>query len=229
MQQKQVVERFVAERFPGASIAVVGGSTATAKRTKTSDIDLLLIGDDLFEEGQVSLAATYAYGGEVFEVFAYTPAAFDEWMRRDLTQFRPVLPTMLIEGVPVRGESAAAELRATWQPVIAAGPVVPADELRLRQYKVTDLLDDLRDAVDPLERQVVASALFEQTAELMLLSGGHWLAMGKHLPRRLRTLSTERADALAKPWLAGDFDAFGDAVQVELRAAGGRLQSGFVR
>jgi hypothetical protein len=63
----------------------------------------------------------------------------------------------------------------------------------------------------------------------MLLSEGHWVATGKWLPRRLRSLSPERADLLGNPLLAGDIARFAAQVEIELRQAGGRVQAGFVR
>lgn len=104
-----------------------------------------------------------------------------------------------------------------------------AHELELRRYGVTDLLDDLRDATDPLERHIIAFTVFERTAELMLLTEGSWIGSGKYLPRRLRALSEERAHLLAEPLLIGDLTVFADRAEDELRRAGGRVQEGFVR
>ncbi|GAB3600837.1 hypothetical protein [Microbacterium tumbae] len=228
MDYAAFTERFVAERFPRAEIAVLAGSTSREERTATSDIDLLLIGDDLFDDAS-SLAATYAFAGEIFEVFAYTRAGFTEWAERGIDDFRPVIVHMLVEGVPVRSSADLATLRRTWAERLAAGPTVSADELAFRRYQLTDVVDDLYDATDPLERQVLAATAFEKTAELVLLSEGRWIGAGKHLPRRLRALDRARADDLAAPLLAGRLEAFADVVERELERAGGRLQAGFVR
>lgn len=230
MEQTAVVERFLAATYPGASVALVAGSTARGSRTPTSDIDLLLLGDALFDDtDRRSEAATHAFDGEVFEVFAYTDAGFLEWAERGVGQHRPVIVHMLVEGVPVRDDGSLATRRERWRAVLDAGPTPATEELALRRYVITDVLDDLRDATDPLERQVLAGLLFERTAELMLLSSGRWIGAGKWLPRRLRDLDPERADRLAAPLLAGDLEAFADRVDDELHRAGGRLQSGFVR
>lgn len=111
MQQIDLAERFVASRFPAASVAIVAGSTASGTRTATSDIDLLLIGDDMLAANAASLAATFAFDGEILEVFAYTPSGFERWAQRGLDEYRPVLLDMLIEGIPFRGGSDLSELR----------------------------------------------------------------------------------------------------------------------
>jgi len=229
MDHSELVERFISTHFPAASIAVIAGSTSRGERTASSDIDLLLIGEDLFDDAGSSMAATYAFGGEIFEVFAYTGAGFEEWARRSIAQHRPVIVHMLVEGMPLRTDEEFAALRAGWSAILAAGPTVEAKELEFRRYVITDVLDDLRDAVDPLERQVLAATLFEKTAELMLLTEHRWIGTGKYLPRRLRALGDERLEELSAPLLGGDLSRFADAAERELARAGGRMQAGFTR
>lgn len=229
MDHLAVAERFVAAHFPGASIAVVAGSTGRGTRTASSDIDLLLVGDDTFDDDRQSLAAGFSFESQFLEVFAYTSAGFEEWASRGIAQHRPVIVHMLADGVALRGGDRLAALRSRWIPVLQRGPMPTAHEMDLRRYVITDLLDDLADAIDPLERRVIASLLFERTAELILLGAGRWVGAGKYLPRRLREFDAERADALAAPLLADDLVAFAAQVERELTAAGGRVQAGFVR
>ncbi|MGO2747067.1 nucleotidyltransferase domain-containing protein [Microbacterium sp.] len=229
MQYIELAERFIAAHYPKASTAVIGGSTSRGERTRTSDIDLLLIGDDLLPDGESGAALTLAFEDEIFEVFAYTPDGFDEWAQRSIAQHRPVIVHMLVEGIRVRGDEELDALRTKWAAVLDNGPTPDSHELEFRRYVITDVLDDLRDATDPLERQVIAATLFERTAELMLLTAGKWIATGKYLPRRLRELPADRVDALSVPYVRCDFDKMADAVERELRAAGGRVQAGFIR
>lgn len=229
MEYTELAERFVAAHFPKASIAVVGGSTSRGERTRTSDIDLLLIGPSVLADDQSGAALTREFEGEVFEVFAYTPAGFTEWAERSIAQHRPVIVHMLVEGTSVRAGDGFEALHAMWANRLEAGPSVNSHELDFRRYVITDVLDDLRDASDPLERTVLAATLFERTAELMLLTANHWIGTGKYLPRRLRALPSDRVDALADPYVRGDLERLADAVEHELLALGGRVQAGFVR
>lgn len=224
-----VAERFIAAHFPRAAIALVAGSAGRGERTASSDIDLLLLGDELFDGDAQSAASTHDFDGEVFEVFAYTHRGFEEWALRGIEQHRPVIVHMLLEGTTIRDDGRLTPLRAHWGPVIDAGPLLTDAESRFRRYVITDVLDDLHDATDPLERRVEASILFERTAELMLLDAGRWIASGKWLPRRLRALDDSRAERLSTPLLGGDLDLFATRVQEELERAGGRVQGGFVR
>ncbi|WP_217183570.1 nucleotidyltransferase domain-containing protein [Streptomyces sp. AC495_CC817] len=229
MDHTAVAERFIAERFPRATIAVIAGSTARGDRTATSDIDLLLIGEGLFDGSAQSEASTHAFGGEIFEVFAYTPEGFREWAERGIQGHRPVIVHMLVDGIAIREDDRLDELRAHWSAVLAEGPRLSTAEALHRRYVITDVLDDYRDATDALELRVLSSVLFERTAELMLLTAGRWIGAGKWLPRRLRALSADRAEALSGPFIAGDHAAFAERVEDELRRAGGRVQAGHVR
>jgi len=229
MEYIDLAEQFIAAHFPKASTAVIGGSTSRGERTATSDIDLLLIGDDLLGADQIGMATCLEFRGEIFEVFAYTPDGFQEWAERSIAQHRPVIVNMLVEGLAVRRGDDFDALRGTWAARLAAGPSVEAHEFSFRRYVITDVLDDLRDATDPLEQRVLASTLFERMSELMLLSAGKWVGTGKYLPRRLRELPAQRVNALAAPFLQGDIGGFSDAVESELDAVGGRVQAGFIR
>jgi len=230
MEHADLVQRFIDATYPRASIAIVAGSTARGERTRTSDIDLLLLGEELFEtESQTSEAATHEFDGEIIEVFAYTGEGFREWAERGIAQHRPVILHMLVEGTVIRDAGCSPALRAYWGAILDAGPTLDATESAFRRYVITDVLDDLRDATDPLEQHVLASVLFERIAELMLLTESRWIATGKWLPRRLRALSADRADALSAPLIAGDIFAFSERVEHELDRAGGRVQAGFTR
>jgi hypothetical protein len=230
VEHADITERFVAKSYPRASIAIIAGSTSRGERTLTSDVDLLLIGESLFEEpSQTSEAATYEFEGEIFEVFAYTPVGFAEWAQRSVDQRRPVIVQMLLEGIAIRHDVSLEQLREYWRTVLAAGPTLDTHESAFRRYVITDLIDDLRDATDPLEQWVVASLVFEKIAELILLRNHRWVAAGKWLPRRLRAFDQARADALSTPLLSGDFIAFAERADEELARAGGRVQAGFVR
>jgi predicted nucleotidyltransferase len=230
MEQQPVALRFVEKFFPAATVAVVAGSTARGTRTATSDIDLLLVGPaEMFGDDKDSVAATYEFEGEIIEVFAYTLEGFERWARAGVREHRPVIVDMLQAGVPVRSEAPYQHLRVRWEPIMRLGPAPDAHELDLLRYAVTDLLDDLADATDPLEARLIASALFEKTSVLLLLAHHRWIGTGKYLARRLREWDAGRAEKLSAPFIHSDWSLFMDAVVAELDQLGGRLQAGFTR
>ncbi|MGV3714354.1 nucleotidyltransferase domain-containing protein [Pseudolysinimonas sp.] len=230
MFELEVALRFVEAHFAHASLAVVGGSTAAGTRTQSSDIDILIIGPaTMFAENIDSLAAYIEHEGFGFEVFAYVPNAFEAWSAQGLADYVPVLQDLLLNGIVVRGEAQAAELRDHWRPIIERGPHVEQHAIDLRRYMATDLLDDLIDATDAFERRLLADALFSSLAEIMLLANGQWLGRGKWLSRRLFAWEFSRADALAEPLVASDYAGFIVAAEAELSRLGGRVKAGFIR
>ncbi len=240
MDHLALAERFITAHFPAATSVILAGSTARGERTPTNDLDLLVIGEDLFADvsrgtpgsggsAPRSHAGTYLFDGEVVEVFGYTPAGFEEWAQRGVDQYRPVILHMLIEGLPLRRGPELAMLRHRWGDVLATGPAFTDAESAARRYILTDLLDDYRDAHDPLERHQLAAILFDRISELILLTNGRSIAAGKWLPRRLRDFDPLRAERLAAPLLADDSAVFAERVDEELSRAGGRVQEGHVR
>lgn len=203
MDHLDIAPRFVAERFPLAEGAVVGGSTASGARTATSDIDLLLLGPSTMLDGADSLAASYRSDGGPVEVFAYTEAGFEQWAERGLEQCRPVIVDMLVHVVASLDGHLLERLREHWTPVLARGPVVDERRIELLRYAVTDLLDDLHDAHDPFERHVTLAALLEQVAALALMSNGRWLGSastwrdGSASGIRIARLRSRRRSSLA--------------------------------
>ncbi|QCR18811.1 nucleotidyltransferase domain-containing protein [Agrococcus sp. SGAir0287] len=227
---EDLIHRFVEQRFPGATSVIVAGSTVRGERTATSDVDLLLLGPEGFlADGADSLAATYAHEGETIEVFAYARHGFERWARRGVEDRRPVIVRMLLEGRALVGDRDLDDLRERWAEVSERGPQPTRAEVDALRYAVTDLLDDLQDASDELERRVIADALLRQVAALVLVTSHRWIATGKHLARELRHWDPERAARLTDPYVAGDLAAFHAAASTELDAAGGRLSTGFVR
>ncbi|WP_284252967.1 nucleotidyltransferase domain-containing protein [Litorihabitans aurantiacus] len=227
---EDVVGRFVAERFPDATSVIVAGSTVRNERTASSDVDLLLLGPDGFlADGADSLAATYAHEGEAVEVFAYTPVGFERWAQRGVEQWRPVIVRMLLEGRVLAGDEVLEQLRERWAETYDRGPQPEDADVNLLRYAITDLVDDLADVTDDVERRVVAAELLRQVASLALITNHRWIGTGKHLSRELRRWDAVRAARLTDPYVAGDFDAFHAAAAAELESAGGRLRTGFTR
>jgi len=224
------VADLVATRFPAADGLVLGGSSASGTATPTSDIDLLVIGpDDMFDGDGTSLAATYEHDGRLVEVFAYTPASYRDWAEREVAEHRPVILTMLTEGVVLRGEAGVTQLRRWAAETLAAGPTLDQHALDVRRYALSALLDDLTDATDPTEVAVLMAAVFESLAEFLLLAHSRWLGSGKWLVRRLRAWDADIAGGLGEALVAGDRGALVDRAHRLLEPFGGPLQAGMVR
>lgn len=194
-----VALRFCDRDFPGATTIILGGSSSTGRRTATSDIDILLIAPASAFAGDATSEARVAHReGERIDLFAYTVEGYREWAERDFASLRPVLPYLLTEGTPLRTGDELPELRRWSAERLARGPRLSAHQLELRRYALTDLIDDLADATDPLAAATIRADLVRGLAELALLSANAWLGSGKWLARRLRAADEATAAALTE-------------------------------
>jgi hypothetical protein len=213
----------VAERFPAARAAFLGGGVLSARRTMTSDLDIVVVIDGPPAPFRESLR----WGGWPVELFVHRAGTTSAWFAKDVARRRPTLMRMCADGVILTDlDGSGAAIRAEAKSVLEAGPppVSPA-ELDSRRYGLTDLLDDLTGSVDPGETIVICWYIVMQTAELTLLTAGAWLGSGKWLLRELRQAEPDLADDLMA--------AIGDPVSLAaiadrvLDRTGGRLWAGY--
>lgn len=221
----------VAERFPDARAAFVAGSVLTARRTPTSDLDILvLVGSEAprFRE-------SFRHAGWPVELFVQSEEDWRGFADDETAARRSPLLHMTADGrLLVDADRLGARLQAEARQRLAAGPPpVPAPQLAAKRYALTDGLDDLHGCPDPLERIFLAAHLLEQAAELVLLADGHWLGLGKWLSRRLADADpglhgrlTAGAAAVASGAPDGT-DRLAAAVTEALNRAGGPLWEGY--
>jgi predicted nucleotidyltransferase len=215
---------FVRRSYPHARIAFLGGSAASGTTTSTSDLDIFVVLDD---EGDVSYVETTTHEGWLVEAFVYSPDAVQRWLQKGRDERRPVLDALAATGLALTDNDETQAWAERARAVLAAGPGDPdPEEVDVRRYTLSALLDDL-ECADPGERYVVAATAFREAAELTLLVQRRWLGSGKWLVRNLRSADDHGLVA----WAAGVHDPAELAAicRAVLTAAGGYLQSGFVR
>jgi len=181
----------------------------------------------LDDEGDVSYVETTTHEGWLVEAFVYSPDAVQRWLQKGRDERRPVLDALAATGLALTGNDETQAWAERARAVLAAGPGEPdPEEVDVRRYTLSALLDDL-ECADPGERYVVAATAFREAAELTLLVQRRWLGSGKWLVRNLRSADDHGLVA----WAAGVHDPAELAAicRAVLTAAGGYLQSGFVR
>lgn len=213
----------IAERFPDTSAAFLGGGILSARRTETSDLDIVV----LTNRNDAPYRESLHWRGWPAELFVHRPETIGNWFARDVGRRRPTLARMCADGVLLcdidgTGARVAEQARA----VLAAGPPRPGQaELDRRRYGLCDLLDDLAGSRDPGETAVICWSVFGEIAELALLLDGRWLGTGKWLLRELRAADPVLADDLLNARETPDqLTAVADRV---LGRAGGRLWAGY--
>src|SRR5579863_321771 len=121
----------VAERFPAARAAFLGGGVLSARRTATSDLDIVVVIDGPPAPFRESLR----WRGWPVELFVHRLGTTGAWFAKDVARRRPTLPRMCAGGaVLVDVYGPGAKIRAQAQGVLAAGrvPVAQAELDALR-------------------------------------------------------------------------------------------------
>lgn len=228
---------FVAEHFPQAQVAFVGGSVLTEHRTPTSDLDVVVVLEDGVVVEDSGLAAPYRdtteHAGWVVEAFVHTRASIDHYMAEDVARRRPTMMRLCAETVTlVDRDGSAAEIRRAAEAVLAAGPpAYDAAELDAVRYALTNLLDDLAGSEREDELVYLANAVVDQVAEIALVAAGRWSGGGKSLARELRRAEPDLAERLVNGHrhvvVYGDTAVLHKAAVEVLIRVGGPLMAGY--
>jgi predicted nucleotidyltransferase len=217
----------VAERFPDAVQAWLGGSVSAGRSTDTSDLDITVL---LPDGGHVRREST-RYADWPVELFVHTESSVYHFVAKDLLRRRPTMARLVAESVPLLGPDGGADLRQDCRRVLDAGPPPFTDEeLDYRRYALTDLLDDLAGTPPAREAAAVAIDVWRSTAELALGLTRHWCGGGKWLAREVQDLDRQlagRLDAALRHALSGDTALLVAAADGVLGQCGGRLWDGF--
>jgi hypothetical protein len=213
----------VAERFPGAVAAFLGGGILSARRTATSDLDIVVV----LPGPPAPYRESLRWRGWPVETFVHDADSLEYFVSKDRARRRPTLARMCTDGVVLAGaQDTTDQIRERGRALLAAGPPAPTStELDLARYGLTDLLDDLAGSTDPAETAVIGWHVWTATAEVGLLAGGHWLGSGKWLLRELRAADPELAERLVSA--IGDPALLTAVADEVLSRFGGRFWAGF--
>jgi hypothetical protein len=213
----------VAERFPDARAAFLGGGILSARRTATSDLDIVVV----LPGPPAPYRESLRWRGWPVEIFVHDAATLVHFFSKDAARRRPTLARICTDGVVLAGGQEETDLfRERARSILAAGPPpLSSAERDLARYGLTDLLDDLAGSADAGEIAVICWHVWTATAELVLLAGGHWLGSGKWLLRELRSADPDMAGRLVAA--IGDPSRLTDVAEEVLGRAGGRLFAGF--
>ncbi|MFD9367380.1 nucleotidyltransferase domain-containing protein [Streptomyces sp. NPDC060020] len=223
--------RLVRSRFPGALSVVLAGSTATGRSTASSDLDIAV----LVEDGGVTYRETIRFEERLVELFVHTRTGLLELFAADVAARRAVLQNMYASGlVLVDSNGEAGRARALAEADLHAGPpALEPETVEARRYGLTDALDDLADAGDPVERLAVAGYVVSTAADLLCDHHHAWIGGGKWLPRRLLEADAQRGAALLEGHHhlcgSGDPAALISAAWKVLDLVGGPLREGYRR
>ena len=227
MDPTDLARQLVAERFPDARAAWLGGSVVRGDASPTSDLDITV----LLDGPPAPVRKSLEYDGWPVELFVHTEKSLAYFADKDQQRRQPTMMRLVGESVVLLDtDGSGARLQVACRAEVAAGPrALTTAELDLLRYTITNLLDDLADASGD-ERTAIASFLWQDAAHLLLTGARHWSGSGKGLLREVVAYDTahgtDHARALMHGVRATD-DSLAKAVDRILAAHGGRLFAGF--
>ncbi|MCF6390171.1 nucleotidyltransferase domain-containing protein [Mycobacterium sp. MBM] len=229
-----VAQKLVADRFPQARAAWLGGSIAAGMRTATSDLDITV----LLAGPPAPIRASETFSEWPVELFVQTEASLNRFCELDRDRRRPT--TMRLVGssiIVLDRDGSGRRLQESLHRIDMEGPPpATAAELEAQRYVITDLLADMTAPRSDDEMLAVATALAESTANFVLTAHRRWGGSGKWLWRELTTLDelehTRHVSTLLgglRAASAGDPVPLREAVGSVLKRHGGPVFDGFHR
>lgn len=221
-------QAFLQQRFPRhVTAAFLGGSTATGAAGASSDLDIVIILGQPWQE--VAYVETFLFGNRLVEAFVYGAAGLQQWRQQTRANGRPTVDRLIACGIALIDTPQARQLQASCQRALDDGPA-PLSEQDMEQevYRLSSLVDDLVDATDPGLEYAVGSALWRAAAELSLRRNRHWIGSGKWLLRELRDDDRYGLAAWASDPVRSSRGLI-QAVHVLLDDCGGYHQDGMLR
>lgn len=196
----EVAHKIKELHYPDAAVAFAAGSVFRGEGNEFSDIDIVVLYDEPFED--VRRESIIVEGWPV-EAFIQNVQAQEYFFDKNYKDGVPVMLNLVIEGVEIPGPCALSQQqKAEALRIYHQGPA-PLDDkdMRARRYHLSDAIDDLRGCVKPHEGCAILSKLYMNLADFHLRAAGNWSGnSGKGLARAMRRYAPEMADRY--------FDAF---------------------
>jgi Nucleotidyltransferase domain len=178
----KITQEILQVKYPSAKFAFLAGSIVRGEATAFSDLDIVVI----FKELPNAYRESFYFQGFPVETFVHTAETLNYFFEEDAKSGVPSLPQMVAEGIEVPSKCELSEkLKNLANEILNNPPKISDEELRIYQYWITDLIDDIREPRSKLELTAVGTRLYEVIATCYLQTNGFWSAKGKSIPRNL--------------------------------------------
>ncbi len=227
-EPSEVAELLKVERYPDARVLFCGGSAVRGDGTQHSDLDVVVVHDSVARAWREA----FIFRGWPIEVFAHDLETLAYFVEKDVSGGRPTLAQMISEGICVPDAPFGNDVRSWARSVLEKPPSPSTQETnRDERYRLSDLLDDLRDPRPRSEELAIACELYPRLCNFVLAARGSWLADGKLLPRALYRVEPELAgeihDAFERLLREGDRTSLVRMVEKVLGEHGGLIFDGY--
>lgn len=227
----ETAQKAINKHYPGYKCAFVAGSMLRGQETANSDIDIVVVYDDEFEDIHRN---SVIEDGWPIEFFVHNKKANDYFMDKDRQRGMCIMMDMVANGLPLPElNEIARERQFKASEMIRYGPpALSEEEIENRRYFITDSLDDLDESRPALERFGTLSNLYHQIGDLYLRGKGLWTGQGKSLGRLLRRTDINFSEKFEAAFLRAYQNELSDVRSLAediLNLYGGRCFEGYRR
>lgn len=176
-------DQFVSTHVPTCLVALLAGSVVRDGGCPGSDLDIVVLAEEIIPHW-----ATYDMAGWPIELFALTPVTYPKAFALDQRRRWPLHLNLCRSALVLKDqEGLAARLQAEAQDWYEQGPAPLTEaEIDEARYALTWMLDDLSDASDATEQDLIGRDLAAKAADTYLLAHQQWLGQGKWRYRQLQ-------------------------------------------
>lgn len=207
----------------------LAGSVMRGEATPTSDLDIVVV----YERLPNAHREAFVYRGWPVEAFVHDAETLEQFFESDRKRGLPAMMSMVSEGVeiPEASEFSTGLKRRARELIEGGPPPWDEEELKLRRYRLTDWVDDVRFPRSPEELVATGAYLYQDVADFYFRTRGLWAAHSKTIPRRLMQANAAFADTFLRAFDALFADKRAEPVitlvEEMLEPFGGPLFEGF--
>lgn len=177
-----VARQILDDRYPTAKVILLAGSLLRGEGTPYSDLDLVVIFDQLPHAWRES----FDFQGYPVEAFVHDPETLNYFLFESCRSSNsPAMARMVLEGIEIPCPSEISQsLKRIAANLLASGPpeLSDEDERKLR-YTITNLIDDIRQPRSREELVATGAELYGALANYYFRTNGLWPAVNKSIPR----------------------------------------------
>ncbi len=181
----KVAKEILKSRYPDAIVIFLAGSIVRGEGTRYSDLDLVVIFDQL----PTAYRESFYFQGFPVEAFVHDPETLNYFFfELDRPSGIPSLAQMILEGIELPEPSGLSQrLKRLAASVIEMGPPdLSEEDVRKLRYNITSLVDDVREPRSKDELLASGAELYEALADYYFRTNNLWSAKGKAIPRILK-------------------------------------------
>ncbi|MEA3322510.1 MAG: nucleotidyltransferase domain-containing protein [Bacillota bacterium] len=224
----QAAEKIIDKLFPDCEGAILAGSVVRGQESATSDLDIVVFDQKL----PASYRESFVEFGWPIELFCHNLESYQAFFKSDGERARPCLPRMISEGIVLKDKGILDGIKQEAETLLHAGPEKwDTATIKLKQYFLTDVLDDFIGSSNRSESIFIAGTLAELAAEFTLRSNNRWIGSSKWIIRSLAEFDENFAEAFTQAfdlfYSKNDKSKVIHIVENILEPYGGRLFEGF--